>query len=317
MKLQRFIPVLFAVLVTSIVLWGASATRAEFGLNLVDNDQELDFGTGDPNFEVGEGGETISTRLGYVGARGELGEFTWGKRWSVYYDYCAEWTDRFMAVGGDASGTYNAGTDGGISGTGRAEACFQYRSPELGPLRAGVQWQNRSRTDEDENFADTWGAALDLELGGGFTLGAAFNDVRDGVEVPELNQAKEGDQSLIVGARWARGDWYLAFNYNQSEEHETDDEGRFFDAEGAELYASYALDQLHLVYAGFNWLEPDDGDYGGDFERRYLAAGVSRYFGLDRARSVVFLECALEDSTSADGSDGRDSVFGGGMRFNF
>lgn len=291
--------------------------RAEFGLNLVDNDQELDFNSGDPNFEVGEGGETISTRLGYVGASGELGEFTWGKRWSVYYDYCAEWTDRFMAVGGDASGTYNAGTDGGISGTGRAEACFQYRTSELGPLRAAVQWQNRSRTDEDANFADTWGAALDVELGGGLVLGAAVNDVRDGVDDPELNEAKDGDQSFIVGARWAHGDWYAAANYNVSDEHETDDEGTFFDARGAELYASYALDALHKVYAGFNWLEPDDGDYGGDFEPRYLAAGVSRAFGLERARSVVFLECALEDSTSADGSDGRDSVFGGGMRFNF
>jgi predicted porin len=291
--------------------------RAEFGLNLVDNDQELDFSPGDPNFAVGEGADTISTRLGYVGARGELGEFTWGKRWSVYYDYCAEWTDRFMAVGGDASGTYNAGTDGGISGTGRAEACFQYRSPQWGPFRAGVQWQNRSRTEEDEDFGDTWGAALDVELGAGLTLGAAFNDVRDGVDDPELNEAKAGDQSFIVGAQWKRGDWYVGANYNVSEEHETDNEGTFFDAQGAELYASLALDERNKVYAGFNWLEPDDGDYGGDFERRYLAAGVSRSFGLERAPSVVFLECALEDSTSADGSDGRDSVFGGGMRFNF
>jgi outer membrane protein N len=291
--------------------------RAEFGLNLVDNDQELDFSPGDPNFAVGEGAETISTRLGYVGARGELGEFTWGKRWSVYYDYCAEWTDRFLAVGGDASGTYNAGTDGGISGTGRAEAAFQYRSPDLGPFSAGVQWQNRSRTDEDEDFADTWGAALDVELGAGLKLGVAFNDVRDGVDDPELNEPKEGDQSFIVGAQWTMGDWYVAANYNRSDEHETDDEGTFFDAQGAELYASLALDARHTVYAGFNWLEPDDSDYGGDFERRYVAAGVSRAFGLERSRSVVFLECALEDSTAADGSDGRDSVFGGGMRLNF
>ena len=153
--------------------------------------------------------------------------------------------------------------------------------------------------------------------GAGFTVGAAVNDVRDGVDDPELNEPKEGDQSLILGAQWARGDWYLAANYNRSEEHETDDEGTFFDAEGAELYASLALDARHKAYAGFNWLEPDDSDYGGDFERRYIAAGISRAFGLERSRSVVFLECALEDSQDADGSDGRDSVFGGGMRLNF
>jgi len=291
--------------------------RAEFGVNLVDNDQELDFTPGDPNFAVGEGAETISTRLGYVGARGDLGEFSWGKRWSVYYDYCSEWTDRFMAVGGNASGTYNAGTDGGISGTGRAESCFQYRSPELGPFSAGLQWQSRDRTDEDQNFADTWGAALDAELGEGFKLGVAFNDVRDGVDAPELNQPKEGDQSFIIGAQWTKGDWYVAANYNRSQDHETDDEGTFFDAEGAELYTSLALDVKHKVYAGFNWLEPDDSSYDGDFNRRYLAFGVSRSFGLTRAPSVVFLECLLEDSTAADGSGGRDSILGGGMRLNF
>lgn len=199
-----------------------------------------------------------------------------GPRWSPYDDGCAEWTDRFLAGGGDAPGTCNAGTDGGISGTGRAEAAFQHRSPQIGPLRAAVQWQNRGRTDADKGFADTRGDAADVELGAGLTLGAAFNDARDGVDDPGLDETKEGDQSFIVGTQARGGDGCVAANDNRSVEHETDGEGTFFDAEGAELYASLALDAWHEVYAGSHWLEPDDSDYNGELRtplrpRRRLA----------------------------------------------
>ena len=179
------------------------SARVELGVNLVDQSTNEFFISGDQFGEKRfQDSDDISTRLGQAGLVGKWGSVQIGKQWSVYYDV-AQWTDLFWAVGGNAAGTFNANTDGGISGTGRAEKALTTRFRWRG-LRLGAQAQMRSRTEEDEDVADTFGGSVigDLRLPerwGAFSYGLAFNKVEDGVDRPGVNEPKRGDEATVGG----------------------------------------------------------------------------------------------------------------------
>jgi len=67
---------------------------------------------------VFKSGETFYTRLAYIGLQQDENIVLVGKNWSTYY-LVASFTDRFSSLGGEASGVYNAKSDGGNSGTRR------------------------------------------------------------------------------------------------------------------------------------------------------------------------------------------------------
>jgi predicted porin len=113
---------------------------------------KVNLGQGDTRYNISENPETglaeldsttndaIGTRLGFLGMRfGPYGTLTLGKQWGVYYDV-SEWTDRYAVFGAHGSSTYNAGTDGGQTGEGRANDAVIYRVA-LGPVRLGAQAQ--------------------------------------------------------------------------------------------------------------------------------------------------------------------------------
>ncbi|HQK87786.1 MAG TPA: porin, partial [Acidobacteriota bacterium] len=198
--------------------------QLELGVNVVNQNPELVTG-GDSGGAYGEGSQAVKSRIGRVGVETPVGTFTWGKQYSPYYDV-AGLTDMFFTFGSEASGAFGTG-DGGIAGTGRSEKAFQYRH-RLGPVHVGAQVQNRARTGENVRYADTYGFMAGLDVTPSFTVAAAFNKVRDGVDKPEPNQPKKGDQAFIVGGRWARGHFQLAADYAASLNHEVDDQGVYF-----------------------------------------------------------------------------------------
>jgi predicted porin len=84
--------------------------------------------------------QLLTSRLGYLGIDlGKWGSFVLGKQRSIYYDI-SSYTDRFNVFGGGASATYTAGTDGGYTGTGRADQAFTYRN-RTGRFSYGAQFQ--------------------------------------------------------------------------------------------------------------------------------------------------------------------------------
>ena len=94
-----------------------------------------------------ESGSVFGPRLGYVGIDfDDWGRVAFGKQWGVHYDVTS-FTDRFNAFGTDASVTFNAGTDGGFMGTGRADSALSYRNTLFGMLDLGLQVQLRSITN--------------------------------------------------------------------------------------------------------------------------------------------------------------------------
>lgn len=289
----------------------------EAGINLVEQNPSYSFSGGDDNPAVGEGSQALTTRLGYLGVQGAFGSLTMGKQWSVYYDI-GDWTDRFNQVGGEAQGSYNAGTDGGISGTGRAENALIYRAPALGPVELGFQVQLRQRTAADVSGADTWGASVRWAITPRLSLGGAVNVVNDGVADPGLLEPKEGDRAALLGVKFQDGDqWTLALTVSKSEAHEVDDAGTYFDAVGAELYGAYRVRPGWIAYAGLNDLRPTGDAYAGQYRKSYLAGGVTWVLPVLGGKSVAFLEVKVDQGRDHLGLDTQGTAAGLGLRLTF
>jgi hypothetical protein len=213
---------------------------------------------------------------------------------------------------GAATGAFAAGTDGGIAGTGRAERSFQYREA-TGPLSVGLQVQSRSSSPNDRSWADTWGGAAALEAGYGFSLGAAYNEVRDGVAMPNPNEPQLGDKAAIFGLRYRNDSWYAAASYSILKQHEVDDLGRRFDGNGFELAFRRALTDRVWLEAGYSDLRPD-GEHPGDYRVRFGVGNVVYRFG-DASR--VFVGVKVEGSLRSDGSSLAEHAFAAGLNYTF
>jgi len=284
--------------------------RLEVGANLVNTDRAILTG-GDPGVPIGQGSQAFFSRLGFVGLDTGIGSFAWGKQWSAYYDV-AVFTDQFPFWSGVATGAFAAGTDGGISGTGRAENALQYRGAR-GPASVALQMQSRGSSPNDQAWADVWGGSAVFGRHQGFSLGAAYNEVRDGVENPNPNQPKLGDKAAIFGLRYRADRFYAATTLAISEQHEVDDLGRRFDGTGFEIALRYyASDQLAFE-AGYNDLRPDS-DHPGDFRLRFGLGYVVYNFG---AGSRLFAGFKWEDSRNSDGSKRFSSAFATGLNYTF
>ncbi len=285
--------------------------RVEMGLNIVKSPGQLAF-SGDPGFAYGEDQDAVTTRLGLLGVRTPVGDFSWGKQWSPYYDL-GEFTDRFNIFGGEAVGVYNL-ADGDPSGTGRASSALQYRV-SYRALSFAAQVQNRSTGGNDQNFADTYGGFLGISPAEGMTLGVAFNEVRDGVEdpAPDTKEVSEGDQAVALGVSVDRGRWSVQYTVASLEEHEKDDEGRFFSGWGTELFVAFLPAEAWQLLGGFNYLTPED-EHPGEYRIAYGLVGAEYSFVND---SAVFLEVKLEGTRDSAGDGSRPTIYGVGMRFNF
>lgn len=285
--------------------------QLEVGVGLVGNKTTIQF-HGDPGGAVGEVDNVFTSRLGYAGIRTKYGQFTWGKQWSVYSDI-GGWTDNFCAFGGEASGMYAAGTDGSMSGTGRASNAFQYRL-SLDFMDVGIQTQNRQVSDSNTTFADTYGASLIFKTGFGLKIGAAYNKVQDGIMNPDAGHPKYGDEAMIAGLSYDRGQVVANFTASKFHNHEKDDLGNFFSGYGLELYCKYAFLERWNVYGGFNYLQPDDKTEAGDYRIANILIGAYYRYG---RTGRLFVETRLDDRTRHDGSRAHYSGVAFGIFFEF
>jgi len=285
--------------------------RVEMGLNMIKSPGQLVF-SGDPGYAYGEDQDAVTTRLGFLGVRTPIGAFSWGKQWSPYYDLGGR-TDEFNIYGGEAAGVYNL-SDGDPSGTGRASSAFQYRV-SYRALSIGAQVQNRNTGGNDQNFADTYGGSVVLSPAEGMTLGVGFSQVRDGVEDPDPDsrEVPDGDQAAVAGVSVERGRWTVHYTLSWFQEHEKDDEERFFGGWGTELFARFNATQSWRLLGGFNYLTPED-EHPGQYRIAYGMVGVQYTFVND---SRVFFEMKLEGSRDSEGDGNRQSIYGFGIRFNF
>jgi predicted porin len=283
--------------------------RAEFGTNILSESFDFIIG-GDPG---GDSEAALPLRLLFAGAEGPGGRISFGKQWAVYYDV-AVFTDQAPFFGGEASGTYAAGTDGGLAGTGRADNALQYRFA-LEPFKIGAQIQIRDKTVNNRPVADTWGLSAIYKISEGVSFGAAFNKTGDGIPDPEDNQPKKNDESLIVGLRWESKNEkvYYGATYATFENHERDDLDRFFDGYGVEIYADQGLGKHWAISGTWNYQKPDD-EHPGRYKIDYVSLGANYTLGEHWKFFAIY---KFDDSRGSDGTPLSQDTLGVAVFYNF
>jgi len=291
--------------------------RIEWKTNLVDNNSAFvisDGTSGGITVRSEDSDDALSTRLGYLGIRFEnIGEMTFGKQWSVYYDV-AGWTDVFNVYGGSALSVYAAGTDGGSLGSGRADDAIIWRNSR-GKFSYGLQTQLRA-TDDGDDY-ESLGGSLIFAPNDSWEIGAAF--VGNRVEGTFEDIAGDDDSSVAtVGVQYHNAPWKAAFSIATWDNHEAiffADDTLIYDGDGAELYVEYGHSDRWLLYGGFNYTNPDIDDprVDSDFGIEQLLLGASVFA---TETSFAYLEAILSNGKDVNG-ERADSVLSTGFRFDF
>lgn len=147
------------------------------------------------------GTDVFGSRLGYVGVDfNEWGRFALGKQWGVHYDVTS-YTDRFNVFGADASATFNANTDGGLMGTGRADSALSYRNTLFDRLEIGAQIQMRDLSNGEA--VDGYGASVQVKIIEGLKAGASYTRVKFDERFTGALLGLDGDgEYLALGLRY-------------------------------------------------------------------------------------------------------------------
>ncbi len=249
-----------------------------------------------------------------------------GKSWSTYYKVAGA-ADRFLIFGGKAAGIYNAGTDGGATGTGRADDALQSRFyldierwTSIRPFNVNLQLQqdqpiprvSGKRYDTTVSFS-AW-----LESEGDLGVGIAWH--RASIDEPGdpaiVAAGIDGDATAMAASFTSSGErWYAGLVLTRLENIETTDQGQYFKGYGIELYADWQLSEKWWVVGGGNWLDPDsDQSQAGDYTVRDAILGV-RYI-LEQHNSMFYAEWRNDWGTLSSGLE-KKNEFTIGFRWDF
>jgi predicted porin len=293
----------------------------EWGVNLVQSSSQFNLDAAGPG-EFGEVTTTSSSpflaRLGFIGIDfGPMGRVAIGKQWSTHYDVASYTTDRFNVFGGQGTQTYVAGTDGGVTGTGRADRVVNYRNKLFKILDVGLQGQFRGA---DKNGV---GASAQVTIMPGVKVGAAVTHTN----FPQTT--RDGIQGLDENADYAavgtRIDWkYLEVGFVYTHQSSGDmvqvplnntTRNVAFNANGSELFVRAKAGSLAVI-GGYTQQSPTDRDplLDPEFKTSYVILG-GEWFPSSRAK--VYTESKLDlDTVSATGAPA-GSVFTIGFRYDF
>jgi len=256
-----------------------------------------------------------------------IADYSIGKNWSTYYQV-SSYTDRFQGTGGSASGTYNAGTDGGLTGTGRADQVIQTRLlPKrisrflhLKPVNINVQLQHGNSIPqvEDRNYGTAIGLSAQIMTTSDFSAGLAYNfaDIPNNQD-PDIRAAGiDGDaQALLFGVKWFNDDWYIGTTVARLINHETTDEDIYFYGTGWEVYAQRRIIPKWWVIGGWNWLGPDaDQEQAGEYEIKYGVLGIR--YSFDEFRRMIYTNIQFSGGSKASG-ESASNFYTIGVRWDF
>ena len=284
--------------------------RLEAGVNVLD-ELDLLFNEG-ANTPLTHAGGSLFLRLLYAGIETPNLILAAGKNWSSYYRVSG-FTDRFQGTGGSASGTYNAGTDGGSTGTGRADRALQtrilfreFKDSRLKPFNLNIQLQHGEPIPRvpGANYGTTFGLSIVGASRKDFSVGLGYNHATiSDSDIPSLNSfGIDGDaQAGILGVRWFSDKWYLATIVARLRNHDTTDEDIYFDGWGSEVYGHYNVHKFWWAVAGWNILEPDsDQVQAGDYRVRYGVVGIR--YELREFAQMIYANARLDSGRLADGT---------------
>ncbi len=294
--------------------WVVLATL-ELGFNITGSEPSFTFDGGDGFSPADSGDETFWPRLGFVGAHhSRWGRITAGKQWGSYYLVSGS-TDMLEYFGGEASGTYNFRTDGGASGTGRADKAIQYLF-QHGGLQLSLQHQAVESdidlaaldlpTTVTARYGRGDGAAIRWRSSAGIGIGASWNQseitlLDAGIPLFSTNDSATA-ATVFFGADDAPG-LYAALVWYQGENHEIDDAGTVFDSTGGEYFLQWTFEEGAQIYVTGNRLTPQDDETR--YELDYTAIGIRAPV---LGPLLLFLEYKHEQSVTAAGAAVPDAV---------
>lgn len=285
--------------------------RAETGFDILEQFSAGGTGSGDSSGK-------LQKRLLYGGVESENLQAVYGKNWSAYYQI-AGMADKFAIFGGRTVGIYNANTDGGATGTGRADDALSLRLNSnalkaigLKPFRLNAQYQDGQPIPGLQNraYGRAVGISTWLETLSEYGIGLAYHRAAiDDTEDPLIRQAGlDGDATAKAVAFRSFGDnWYASLVVARHENVETTDRGKYVNGYGVELYGQWRFGERWWLVTGGNWLSPDDDDPdAGRFAIRYGVLGLRYTF--DSFRRMVYAEYRLDNSSTFDGSPLKDEL---------
>jgi len=291
--------------------------QVEFGIRLMQNFTNFNVSenqTGFGRLEPGSKEDAIYTRLGFVGFDfGDYGLFQAGKQWSTYYDV-AGYTDNFFVFGGSASGTYTLQSDGGGSGTGRADKTLSYRN-RFGDFVLGAQAQMEANK---LTGLGSLGGSAQYRFPVGLTLGVAgnYSDIPEVISESILGADDHGT-AIVFGAKLERPRLFLAANYSIQESHDAstvDSVTVAYGGRGVEAFGYYEISRRFRVSGGFNFFDPDALEpIDPDFRERYGVVGGAYYLN---SQTLIYAEWKIEDSVTPRGQR-LPNVFALGLRLDF
>lgn len=299
--------------------------RIEAGFKLFDKlDQLLDPGS------QGDGTITddIFLRLAYVGVEFPKAFLTYGKSWSTYYQV-ASFTDRFQGTGADASGTFNAGTDGGASGTGRADQVWQTRLQIehpwkfVGkPFNINLQYQAGEKIPYGGGvkYNDSFGISAILERTDNFKTGFALNYATIAKnDLPSLETIgiDGNDLAMLFGFQWFGEKWYASTVFSYLTNHMATVDGIYFDAWGTEGYAHYQLFDRIWLTGGWNYLEPMGAQkQAGHYILRYGVLGLRYTF--KEFQRMIYANIRFDNSRlTSRSTENAGNTYTVGIRWDF
>ncbi|HWP09773.1 MAG TPA: porin [Polyangiaceae bacterium] len=290
---------------------------------------KMNLGQGDTTYNITENPDTsfgvfqsttsqaLTTRLGFIGLKlGRYGTVTLGKQWGVYYDISG-WTDRYIVFGTHGSSTFNAGTDGGQTGEGRANEALAYRVA-LGPLRLGVQAQFEG---SKHGAVDTLSGSAIYQLTRGLRIGVAYSRgfLNLGTNIAGYD-GRDG-QAFTGGLVFDDAGWTFALVDTWTRNHEAVSVPAatvVYDSLGAELFASRRFGEHFLLVAGFDFAIPrhlDTRFVNPNYGTRDVL-GSFRWLLDRKAGSFVYLEGRTGATRDTAGERAEDVVMLG-IRFNY
>ena len=229
----------------------------EWGVNLVQSETQFNLsavGSGDFGVARTETNPVFLARLGFVGADfGPFGRVVIGKQYGPQYDIASYTTDRFNVFGGQGTASYVAGTDGGTTGTGRADRVVHYRNTALKIVDFALQGQFRATGND--STTDGVGASLQFKLLPGLKAGGTYTRTNWSPTQRTLIRGLGGDADyMAVGTRL---DWrILELGFVYSHQHNGDlvriplvstpnlTVPVAFDSDGVEVYARAGSEEV-------------------------------------------------------------------------
>lgn len=287
-------------------------TTAELGLQLAQRDDIIQISS-DPGPGYGKVNSALFARLGFIGIGSPYGNFSVGKQWGVHYTLAGA-IDNMYIFGGDAIGVYSAGTDGGISGTGRADQAAKYELFK-GDFYFGFQAQFRDISDNDKYFADAYSTAAYYSIPNIIKLGVSYSKVLDGIIEPLPNQPTIDDEMFAILIDHQTENFHFGIMGMIFNNHEKTNDGIFYKGWGIEynLKYNFGKEKKWAFVNNSSLMMPND-DQNLDFILNRYSFELARRFSKN---AVIIAGLRYDNGTLSNGDKVDMLTYALGFYYNF